>query len=119
MAAKGSKTHANRFAHANVEIKQGTAERAQFLIIAISSYDIILGMSFLQDNHVSLNTTDSAAYFAKHDVTIQCATRQIRALATSAVMGPMWPHRVPAAAATYQEFYMASWNICNCRYQGF
>jgi hypothetical protein len=99
MAAKGSKTNANRFAHANVEIKQGTAERAKFLIVAISSYDIILGMpfKFLQDNHVSLNTADSTAYFGKHYVTIQCATRQIRALATSGVMDSMWPHRVPAA----------------------
>jgi hypothetical protein len=47
MAPKGSKTNANRFAHANVELKQGTTERTKFLIVAISSYDIILGMPFL------------------------------------------------------------------------
>jgi hypothetical protein len=99
MAVKGSKTNANRFAHANVEIKQGTTERNKFLIVALSSYDIILEMPFLQDNHVSLNTADSNAYFPKPDVTIQCATRQLRTLATSSVMDPTWPHRAPATAA--------------------
>jgi predicted aspartyl protease len=99
MAAKGSKTNANRFAHANGEIKQGTTERTKFLIVAMSSYDIILRMPFLQDNHVSLTTADSTAYFPKHDGTIQCATRQLRTLATSAVMDPTWPHRAPATAA--------------------
>jgi hypothetical protein len=101
MAAKGSKTNANRSAHANVEIKQGTTERAKFLIVAISSYDVILGMPFLQDNQVALNTADSTAYFPKHNVTIQCATKQFRTLATSAVTGmdPTWPRQIPDDSA--------------------
>jgi predicted aspartyl protease len=99
MAAKGSKTSANRFAHANVEIKQGTTERTKFLIVAISSSDMILMKPFLQDNHVSLNTAESTTYFPTHNVTIQCATRQLRTLATSAVMDHTWPYRAPATAA--------------------
>jgi hypothetical protein len=85
MAAKGSKTNANRFAWAPVEIKPENLgkERTKFLIVAVSSYDVIVGMPFLQEHHVVLNTVDSSAYFPKHDVTIQCATKQAKTLATS------------------------------------
>jgi hypothetical protein len=71
MAAKGSKTNANRYAWASVEIK-GTTEKTKFLIVAVSSYDVILGMPFLQEHHVILNTADSTAYFPKHHVSRAC-----------------------------------------------
>jgi hypothetical protein len=85
MAAKGSKINANRFAWAPMEIKPGNLgkERTKFFIVAVSSYDVILGMPFLQEHHVVLNTADSTAYFPKHDVTIQCTTRQAKTFATS------------------------------------
>jgi hypothetical protein len=91
MAAKGSKTNANRFAWAPVEIKPGNLgkERTKFLIVAVSSYDVILGMPFLQEHHVVLNTADSTASFPKHDVTIQCATRQAKTFATSSATEEM------------------------------
>jgi hypothetical protein len=81
MAAKGSKTNANRYAWASVEIKDGTTEKTKFLIVGVSSYDVLLGMPFLQEHHVVLNTADSTAYFPKHHVTIQCATRQTKTFA--------------------------------------
>jgi hypothetical protein len=85
MAAKGSKTNANRFAWAPVEIKPGNLgkERTKFLIVAVSSYDVILGMPFLQEHHVVLNTADSTAHFPKHGITIQCATKQAKTSAAS------------------------------------
>jgi hypothetical protein len=85
MAAKGSKTNASRFAWATVEIRPGNLgkEQTKFLIVAVSSYDVILGMPFLQEHHVVLNMADSTAHFPKHDLTIQCATRQAKTLATS------------------------------------
>jgi hypothetical protein len=93
MAAKGSKTNANRFAWAPVEIKPENLgkERTKFLIVAVSSYDVILGMPFLQEHHVVLNTVDSTAYFPKHDVTIQCATRQAKTFAMSSATEEMPP----------------------------
>jgi hypothetical protein len=81
MAAKGSKTNANREAYANIEIKMGHAVKTKFLIVAISSYDIILGMPFLQTNQVILNTANSTAHFDRLNYTIQCAVRQPRTLA--------------------------------------
>jgi microcystin-dependent protein len=85
MAAKGSETNASRFAWAPVEIKPGNLgkERTKTLIVAVISYDVILGMPFLQEHHVILNTADSTAHFPKHDVTIQCTTRQAKTFATS------------------------------------
>jgi hypothetical protein len=93
MAAKGSKTNASRFAWAPVEIKPGNLgkERTKFLIVAVSSYDVILVMPFLQEHHVVLNTADSTAYFPKHDVTIQCATRQAKTFTTSSATEELPP----------------------------
>jgi transposase InsO family protein len=106
-AAKGSKTNANGEAYANVEIRTGHAVKTKFLIVAISSYDIILGMPFLQTNQVILNTANSTAHFEGLNYTIQCAVRQPRTLAVvaSAATIPEQPRTlaVVASAATISE----------------
>ena len=63
MAAKESKTMAKHEATRNVEIGAGQKSKTSFLIVSMAGYDAILGMPFLQENAVTLDTADYMAYF--------------------------------------------------------
>src|ERR1043165_6470664 len=84
MATKGSKANANKEATATAEICPGHKVRTKFLVVAISQYDVILGMPFMQENQVTLNTGESTAHFGRINYTLQCSTQNPRTNSSSA-----------------------------------
>ena len=83
MATKRSRANAKSGATANIEICVGHRLKAKFLVVAISAYDIILGMPFLQENVVTLNTAESTAHFGRINYTLHCTTKNPRTNATT------------------------------------
>ena len=89
-----------------MEIGAGQTSKTSFLIVSIAGYDAILGMPFLQENAVTLNTADSTAYFQKLGFTLRCATQTPRTYATiSSAMANEGIDKLPAFDQIYPEVF--------------
>ena len=84
MATKNSRTTANHSAKAEVDIGKGCKIPCEFLLVPIASYDIILGMPFMKQAKVVLDTADSTATFKDNGVIIQCSATKHPAMASAA-----------------------------------
>ena len=84
MATKNSRTTANHSARAEVDIGKGRKIPCEFLLVPIASYDIILGMPFMKQAKVVLDTADSTTTFKDNGVTIRCSATSPLAMASAA-----------------------------------
>ena len=84
MATKNSRTTANHSAKAEVDIGKGRRIPCEFLLVPIASYDIILGMPFMKQAKVVLDTADSTATFKDNGITIRCSATSPLAVASAA-----------------------------------
>ena len=88
LATKGSKTTAKEQVTCPVEITEGIMIQTKFLVVPIKEYQAIMGMPFLQQQGVKLDTANGTATLGKYrNYTIQC--NKSRTAAT-----------IPATAAT-------------------
>ena len=73
LATKGLKTVAKEQVTCPVEIAKGISIKTKFLVVPIKEYQAIMGMPFLQQQEVKLDTANGMATFGKHrNYTIQC-----------------------------------------------
>ena len=73
LTTKGSKTVAKEQVTCPVEITKGITIKTKFLVVLIKEYQAIMGMPFLQQQEVRLDTANGTAIFGKHrNYTIQC-----------------------------------------------
>ena len=73
MATKNSRATANYSAKADVDIGNGKRISCDFLLLPISSYDVILGMPFMVKANVILRPGSGNATFGNSNTTIKCA----------------------------------------------
>jgi hypothetical protein len=71
-----------------VEIAPQIRVKTQFLVVPIKEYQAIVGMPFLQQHEVKLDTANGTAIFGKHrDYTIRCNKTQSAAILVTAAAG--------------------------------
>jgi hypothetical protein len=71
-----------------VEIAPQIRVKTQFLVVPIKEYQAIMGMPFLQQHEVKLDTANGTAIFGKHrDYTIRCNETQSAAILATAAAG--------------------------------
>jgi hypothetical protein len=88
LATKGSKTVAKVQVTCTVEIAPQIRVKTQFLVVPIKEYQAILGMPFLQQHEVKLDTANGTAIFGKHhDYAIRCNDAQSAAILVTAAAG--------------------------------
>jgi hypothetical protein len=88
LATKGSKTVAKDQVTCTVEIAPQIKVKTQFLVVPIKEYQAIMGMPFLQQHEVKLDTANGTAIFGKHrDYTIRCNETQSAAILVTAAAG--------------------------------
>ena len=73
MATKNSRAMANYSAKADIDIGNGKRISCDFLLLPISSYDVILGMPFMTKENVILRPGSGNATFGDSNMTIKCA----------------------------------------------
>ena len=73
MATKNSRATANYSAKADIDIGNGKRISCDFLLLPISSYDVILGMPFMVKANVMLRPGSGNATFGDSNKTIKCA----------------------------------------------
>jgi hypothetical protein len=88
LATKGSKTVAKDQVTCTMEIAPQIRVKTQFLVVPIKEYQAIMGMPFLQQHEVKLDTANGTAIFGKHrDYTIRCNETQSAAILVTAAAG--------------------------------
>jgi hypothetical protein len=88
LPTKGSKTVAKDQVTCTVEIAPQIRVKTQFLVVPIKEYQAIMGMPFLQQHEVKLDTANGTAIFGKHrDYTIRCNETQSAAILVTAAAG--------------------------------
>jgi hypothetical protein len=88
LATKGSKTVAKDQVTCTVEIAPQIKVKTQFLVVPIKEYQAIMGMPFLQQHEVKLDTANGTAIFGKHrDYIIRCNEPQSAAILVTAAAG--------------------------------
>ena len=73
MATKNSRTTANFSAKEDIDIGNGKRISCEFLLVAVGSYDVILGMPFIIKTDVTLRPGKGTATFGNSQTTISCA----------------------------------------------
>jgi hypothetical protein len=64
------------------------SQNTDFLVVPIKQYQAIMGMPFLQQHEVKLDTANGTAIFGKHrDYTIRCNETQSAAILVTAAAG--------------------------------
>ena len=74
MTTKTSSAMANYSAKADIDIGNGKQISCHFLLLPISSYDVILGMPFMTKANVILRPGSGNATFGNSNMTIKCAS---------------------------------------------
>ena len=74
MATKNSRVMANYSAKADIDIGNGKRISCNFLLLPISSYNVILGMPFITKANVILRPGSGNATFGDSNMTIKCAS---------------------------------------------
>ena len=73
MATKNSRATANYSAKSDIDIGNGKRVSCDFLLLPISSYDVILGMPFMVWANVIMRPGSGNATFKDSNTTIKCA----------------------------------------------
>ena len=84
MATKDSRATTNLSAKAEVNIRRGRKVECSFLLVPMSSYDVILGMPFMVEAKIILDPAKAIATFEDDSTVIHCsATEQTTAVTAS------------------------------------